>query len=85
MVYDAINERNRKIILFKRLRALSHKRFRGEHVQMDAFIISKTAFPVLRRREDMDRQEFAAEWHILFRDAADTTYLSPIFQEPSSL
>ena len=81
MVHDAINEHNLKVTLFKRLRVLSHERFRGEHVQMDSFIISKTDFPVLRRREGMDRQEFAEEWHILFRDPANLTYLSPIFQE----
>ena len=82
MVHDAINEHNLKVTLFKRLRVLSHERFRGEHVQMDSFIISKTDFPILRRREGMDRQEFADEWHILFRKDDDPTYLSPIFQEP---
>ena len=81
MVHDAVNEHNEKINLFKRLRTLSYERFRGEHVQMDSFIISKTAFPVLRHREGMDRQEFAEEWHILFRTEADPTYLSPIFQD----
>ncbi len=80
MVYDAINEHNDKITLFKWLREISYERFRGEHVQMDSFIISKTDFQVLRLREGMDRQEFAEEWHILFRDPADPTYLSPIFQ-----
>ena len=79
MVHEAINEHNEKITLFKRLRTLSHERFRSEHVQMDSFIISKTDFPTLRRREGMDRPEFEA-WHILFRDPADPTYLSPIFQ-----
>ena len=83
MVHEAINEHNEKITLFKRLRALSHERFRGEHVQMDSFIISKTDFPTLRRREGMDRPEFEA-WHILFRDPADPAYLSPIFQEQDS-
>ncbi|MYC78810.1 restriction endonuclease subunit R [Candidatus Poribacteria bacterium] len=81
MVHDAINEHNEKITLFKRLRTLSYERFRGEHVQMDSFIISKTDFQVLRRREGIERREFAEEWHILFRDPADPTYLSPIFQE----
>ena len=81
MVHDAINEHNDKITLFKWLREISYERFRGEHVQMDSFIISKTAFPVLRRREGMDRQEFAEEWHILFRKVDDPTYLSPIFQD----
>ena len=80
MVHEAINEHNEKITLFKRLRTLSHERFRGEHVQMDSFIISKTDFPTLRRREGMDRPGFEA-WHILFRNPADPTYLSPIFQE----
>ena len=82
MVHDAINEHNPKVTLFKRLRMLSYERFRSEHVQMDSFIISKTAFPVLRRREGMNRQEFAEEWHILFRTEADPAYLAPIFQEP---
>ena len=49
---------------------------------MDSFIISKTDFQVLRRREGMGRPEFAEEWHILFRDPADPAYLSPIFEEP---
>lgn len=84
MVYDAINEHNDKITLFKWLRKISYERFRGEHVQMDSFIISKTDFQVLRRRERMDRQEFAEEWHILFRTEGDPTYLSPIFQEQDS-
>ncbi len=82
MVHDAVNEHNDKITLFKRLRTVSYERFRGEHVQMDSFIISKTDFQVLRRREGMERQEFADEWHILFRTEADPSYLSPIFQEP---
>ena len=81
MVHDVVNEHNDKITLFKWLRKISHERFRGEHVQMDSFIISKTAFPVLRRREGIDRPEFAEKWHILFRTEGDPTYLSPIFQE----
>ena len=81
MVHETINEHNPKVTLFKWLRTLSYERFRGEHVQMDSFIISKTDFPTLRRREGMDRQAFEA-WHILFRDPADPTYLSPIFQNP---
>ena len=80
MVHDAINEHNEKITLFKRLRTLSYERFRGEHVEMDSFIISKTDFQVLRRREGIERQEFAEEWHILFR-TDDPTYLQPIFQD----
>lgn len=81
MVHEAINEHNDKVTLFKRLRDLSYERFRGEHVQMDSFIISKTDFHTLRRREGMDRPEFAKKWHILFRDPADPAYLSPIFQD----
>ena len=81
MVHDAVNEHNEKITLFKRLRNLSYERFRANHVQMDSFIISKTDFHTLRRREGMDRPEFAEEWHILFRDPADPAYLSPIFQD----
>ena len=80
MVHDTINEHNDKVTLFKRLQDLSYERFRGEHVQMDSFIISKTDFPVLRRREGLERQEFAEEWHILFR-TDDPAYLNPIFQE----
>ena len=82
MVHDTINEHNLKVTLFRRLRKLSYERFRGEHVQMDSFIISKTDFQVLRRREGMERPEFAEKWHILFRTEADPAYLSPIFQEP---
>ena len=80
MTYEPINEHNEKITLFKRLRTLSHERFGDKRVQMDSFIISKTALPVLSRREDRNRQEFE-EWHILFRDAVNLTYLAPIFQE----
>ena len=82
MVHDAVNEHNEKIMLFKRLRTLSYERFRGEHVQMDSFIISKTDFQALRRREGIDRPEFAEKWHILFR-TDDPTYLKPIFQGPN--
>ena len=81
MVYEAIHEDNPKINLFKRLRKISHERFRGENVHMDAFIISTTDFSDVRRRyARMDRQDFEA-WHILFRKAGDPTYLSPIFQD----
>ena len=82
MIHDAINEHNDKITLFKRLRDLSHKRFRGEHVQMDAFMISRTTLTNLQRRyPDENRQTFAEEWHILFRDPVNLDYLSPIFQD----
>ena len=81
MVYEDIHEDNPKINLFKRLRKISHQRFRGENVHMDAFIISTTDFTDVRRRyTSMDRQDFET-WHILFRKAGDPTYLSPIFQE----
>ena len=80
MVYEAINAHNPKVNLFKWLREIADERFRGEHVQMDSFIISGTDFSTLRAREGMDRQEFAEEWHILFRTEEDPTYLAPIFQ-----
>ena len=76
MVHDAINEHNDKTTLFRQLRDLSH----SEYVQMDSFIISKTTFPVLSRREGIDRQQFEA-LHILFRDPSNSAYLSPIFQD----
>ena len=82
MIHDAINEHNDKITLFKRLRNFSHKRFRGEHVQLDAFMISRTTLTNLQRRyPDENRQTFAEEWHILFRDPVNLDYLSPIFQD----
>ena len=84
MVHEAIHEYNEKITFFKRLNTLSDKRFRGEHVQMDSFIISETAFPDLRRKyPHMDEQKFK-KLHILFRNDIDLTYLSPIFQESDS-
>ena len=82
MVHDVINEHNEKINLFKRLRTLSNQRFRGEHVQMDAFMISKTSInDLLRKYPDEDRDTFAGDWHILFRDPMNLDYLSPIFQD----
>ena len=51
MVHDPINEHNDKITLFKRLRDLSHERFRGEHVQMDAFMISRTSLSTVRQKK----------------------------------
>ena len=81
MVHEPIHEDNSKITLFKRLREISNQRFRGEHVHMDAFIISTTDFADLRRRySNMNRQDFEA-WHILFPNSDDPTYLSPIFEE----
>ena len=81
MVYEDIHEDNPKINLFRRLREISHHRFRDEHVHMDSFIISTTDFADLRRRyPSMNRQDFKA-WHILFPNSNDPTYLSPIFEE----
>ena len=85
MVHEVINEHNDKITLFKRLRTLSHKRFRGEHVQMDAFMISRTSMSnLIRKYRDENRDTFAEKWHILFRNDTDPTYLSPIFQDSDS-
>ena len=81
MTYEPINEHNLKVTLFKRLRDLSLERFKNKRVEMDSFIISKTAFSVLSHREGMGRQEFAEKWHILFRNPTKPAYLSPIFQE----
>ncbi len=84
MVHEAIHEYNKKITLFKRLKALTHERFQSEQVQMDSFIISATSFPDLRQKyPEMDAYRFR-ELHILFRDPVDPTYLSPIFQEYTS-
>lgn len=82
MVHEAINEHNDKVNLFKRLRALSHNRFRGEHVQLDAFIISRTRFVTLHDKWQMDKTAFA-EQHILFPDPSgqNTDYLAPIFND----
>ena len=81
MVYEDIHEDNPKFNLFKRLRKLSHQRFRGEDVHMDSYIISTTDFADLRQRyPNWDRGYFKAR-HILFPKADDPTYLSPIFQD----
>ena len=81
MVHDAINEHNDKLTLFKRLRDLSYERFRFEHVQMDAFVISRTSLSdLIGRYPDEDRDTFAEKWHILFR-TDDPAYLNPIFQD----
>ena len=85
MIHDVINEHNEKINLFKRLRSLSYKRFRGEHVQMDAFMISKTSINDLQRKyPDENRDTFAGDWHILFRDPVNPNYLTPIFRDSDS-
>ncbi|RKU16566.1 restriction endonuclease subunit R [Candidatus Poribacteria bacterium] len=83
MVHEDINEDNDKLTLFKRLRELSYERFRFEHVQMDAFVISRTSLSdLISRYPDEDRNSFAEKWHILFR-TDDPTYLEPIFQGPN--
>ena len=85
MVHEVINEHNDKITLFKRLRNLSQERFRGEHVQMDAFMISKTSpAKLIHKYRDENTDTFAEKWHILFRNDTDPTYLSPIFQDSDS-
>ena len=81
MVHEDINEDNDKLTLFKRLRDISYERFRFEHVQIDAFVISRTNLSdLIGRYPDEDRDSFAEKWHILFR-RDDPTYLDPIFQE----
>ena len=82
MIHEPINKQNPKIMLFKRLRDFSYKRFRGEHVQMDSYIISTTPITKLRYRGGKGKQELQENWHILFPDPNDISYLSPIFQEP---
>ena len=81
MIHEPINENNPKIMLFKRLRDFSYRRFRGEHVQMDSFIISDTPITKLRYRGGKGKQELQKKWHILFPDDNDLSYLSPIFQD----
>ncbi len=83
MIHDAINQQNEKVTLFKLVQDISKNSddFRNKRVQMDSFIISKTDFTVLSKREGMDKDTFAEKWHILFRNATDPTYLSPIFQD----
>ncbi|MYI93031.1 restriction endonuclease subunit R, partial [Candidatus Poribacteria bacterium] len=81
MIHEPINENNPKIMLFKRLRDFSYRRFRGEHVQMDSFIISDTRITKLRHRGGKGKQELQENWHILFPDENDLSYLSPIFQD----
>ena len=83
MVHEDINENNDKLTLFKRLQDLSNERFRFEHVQMDAFVISRTSLSdLIGRYPDEDRDTFAEKWHILFR-TDDPAYLEPIFQGPN--
>ena len=81
MIHEPINENNPKIMQFKRLRDFSYERFRGEHVQMDSFIISQTPLTKLRYRGGKGKQELQENWHILFPDENDLSYLSPIFQD----
>ena len=81
MVYEAINNYNDKILLYKRLRELSEKQhFQDEGVHMDSYIISTTDWPTLKSKHpDMTEQDFK-NLHILCRNPADPTYLSPIFE-----
>ena len=82
MIHDAINEQNDKVTQFKRLQNISkNASFLKRRVRMDSYIISNTDFSVLSDREGMDKDAFADEWHILFRNEADPNYLSPIFQD----
>lgn len=81
MIHEPINKNNPKIMLFKRLRDFSYRRFRGEHVQMDSFIISDTPITKLRYRGGKGKQELQEKWHILFPDENDLSYLSTIFQD----
>ena len=81
MIHEPINKNNPKVMLFKRLRDFSYKRFRGEHVQMDSFIISDTPITKLRYRGGKGKQELQENWHILFPDPNDISYLYPIFQD----
>ena len=82
MVYEAINNYNDKISLYKRLRDLSEKQhFRDAGVHMDSYIISTTDFPTLKRKyRDRSEQDFK-DLHILCRNPANSTYLSPIFEQ----
>ena len=81
MVYEAINNYNDKISLYKRLGELSEKQhFQDKSVHMDSYIVSTTDFPTLRRKYGKDKQYFEA-LHILFRNPTDPTYLSPVFRE----
>ena len=84
MIHEPINENNPKIMQFKRLRDFSYERFRGEHVQMDSFILSQTPITKLRYRGGKGKQELQENWHILFPDSNDLSYLSPIFQDSDS-
>ena len=84
MIHEVINEHNDKITLFKRLRALSRERFRGEHVQMDSYVISRTSLSdLIAIYPNEDEDTFAEKWHILFR-TQDPNYLTPIFQDIDS-
>ena len=83
MVHETINPNNDKLTLFKRLRDISDKRFRGEHVQMDSFVISATSLSKLRDKyPNEDKNSFRKKWHILFSN--EPNYLDPIFQAQDS-
>ena len=56
------------------------------NVTLDSYIISVTPFEELRLRYDdgeWDKDRFAAEAHILFRQGQDPAYLRQILQEPA--
>ncbi len=82
MVYEAINNYNDKISLYKRLRDLSEKqRFRDEGVHMDSYIISTTDWPTLKSKHNDMTEQNCKDLHILCRNPLSPTYLSPIFEE----
>ena len=90
MIYEYINEKNSKVMLFKRLQELSRTReaFKEKGVQMDSYIISETSFHKLPYTNGINREELELEWHILFPpDSGGITqqrnieYLTPIFKE----
>ena len=77
MVYEAINNYNDKISLYKRLGELSEKQhFQDKSVHMDSYIVSTTDFPTLRRKYGKDKQYFEA-LHILFRRSHQPPLTSP--------
>lgn len=83
MIHDPVNEHNDRVMLFKTVQDISTNNddFRIKQVQMDSYIITKTDFTVLSKREGIPNTDtFADEWHILFR-TQDPKYLSPIFQD----
>ncbi len=80
LMHEAINPHNHKITLFKTLRHISDTRFRRQPVEMDAYIISSTDFTQMQKKCGLDKLTFE-QWHILFPNPTDTTYLEPIFRQ----